>query len=223
MALGLGSAQALLAGSALTGTRAALPLLVLSAAGYAGLVAFPEGAEAMATLPMVAALAGLAVVEELTERDEDVQEILSWLNYGTRGAAGAMAAWLADAAPAGMPAWSVALLGVLIAATTHHYRMQLHASLRGLGDTWLSPRTWLVTLEAGGVAALAIGLVLAPAVASTAVVLLLAAEATWHSARWATQRTVWRHPCPACGARIRREASRCPSCRETVEPDRWLA
>ena len=222
MALGLASAQTLLAGSALTGTRAALPLLILASCGALGWVEFPEAAEPLTSLPMIAGLAGLAVVEELTERDEDVQEILSWLHYGTRGTAGALVAWIAQAAPEGMPDWSVAVVGVLIAAATHHWRTQLHASLRGFGDTWLSPRTWLVTLEAGGVAALALGLVLAPAVASAIVVVLLAAEAAWHSARWTAERTLRRTPCPSCSARIRVEATRCPACGEAVEPARLL-
>jgi hypothetical protein len=207
--------------TALTGTRAALTMLVLATAGYLGFVEFPPGIDMLATLPGIAALAGAAAVEEFTERDEDLSEILGWIHYGTRGLAGGAVAWAADAAPWDLPPWSLTILGVLIAGSTHHYRMKLHESLRGFGNSWLSPRTWVVNAETGGVLGLAIVTVLAPVLSLAILILMGLFGLGWFLAGRALEQRN-RRDCPSCGTRIRQEASRCFSCGAVVDVERLM-
>jgi len=222
MALSFFTAQQAIASSSATGGRAGLTLLGMAIAGHFGYIDFPEGIVILTTLPGIAGLVGLTLIEELTERDEDMQELLEWISYGTKGAAGALAAWSVDMMPEGVPPWIATIGGMVLAGATHHYRMKLHETLRGFGDHWLSPRTYLVWLESGGIMGLVVAIVFAPFLAILILLLFFLLGALWLSARWATERKLRRHPCPACGKRIRNEATLCRYCAEPVAVQKWL-
>jgi endogenous inhibitor of DNA gyrase (YacG/DUF329 family) len=215
--------QQAIVGSSAAGNRAGLTLLGMSIAGHYGFVDFPPGIDFLTSLPGIAGLFGLTIVEELTERDEDMQDILEYINYGTKGLAGAFAIWSVDLMPVGTPPWLAMPLGFVVAGATHHYRMKLHATLRGMGDHWLSPRTYVVALETGGALALVVLLALAPILAMLLLVMFLMAGGVYLASRWAIERQVMRHPCPQCGKRIRKEASVCHHCSKPLDISRWLA
>ena len=100
--------------------------------------------------------------------------------------------------------------------------MKLHETLRGLGNSWLSPRTYLVALETGGALAFIVALALAPLLALLLVLAFFAAGGLYMGSRWTIERQVMRAPCPQCGKRIRKEASICRYCTKPVEVARWL-
>ena len=170
VALGFYTVQQALVSSSLAGNRAGLTLFGMAVAGHFGYIDFPPGIQFLTTLPGIAGLFGLSVIEELTERDEDMQDILQYVNYGTKGMAGALGRVCVDMMPDGTPAWLATPLGFMLAGATHYYRMKLHESLRGLGDHWLSPCTYLVALETGGVLALLLALIFAPIIALVLIV-----------------------------------------------------
>ena len=222
VALGFYTVQQALVSSSLAGNRAGLTLFGMAVAGHFGYIDFPPGIQFLTTLPGIAGLFGLSVIEELTERDEDMQDILQYVNYGTKGMAGALAVWSVDMMPDGTPAWLATPLGFMLAGATHYYRMKLHESLRGLGDHWLSPRTYLVALETGGVLALLLALIFAPIIALVLIVALMAVGALYLTSRWTFERQVQRQPCSHCGKRIRKEASVCRYCTQPVPVEKWL-
>ena len=223
MAFDFYTVQQALASSSAAGNRAGLTLLGMAVAGHFGYIDFPPGISLLTTLPGIAGLAGLTLVEEMTERDEDMQDILQYVNYGTKGLAGSVAMWSVDMMPEGFPPWVATPLGLVLAGATHYYRMKLHETLRGMGDHWLSPRTYLVALETGGAFALVILLVLAPILALLILLAFLIAGGIFLVSRWALERQVMRYPCPECGKRIRKEASVCRYCSEQIAVTRWLA
>ena len=143
--------------------------------------------------------------------------------YGTKGLAGSFAIWSVDMMPDGTPPWLVTPIGFVIAGATHHYRMKLHETLRGMGDHWLSPRTYLVALETGGALAVVIALALAPIIALLLVIAFFVAGGIYLMSRWAIERQVMRYACPECGGRIRKEASVCHFCGASLEVNKWLA
>lgn len=222
LALGFYTVQQALVSSSLAGNRAGLTLLGMAVAGHFGYIDFPPGIQILTTLPGIAGLFGLTVIEELTERDEDMQDILQYINYGTKGMAGALAIWSVDMMPAGTPAWVATPLGFFLAGATHYYRMKLHESLRGLGDHWLSPRTYLVALETGGVLALMLALIFAPILALFFLLVFFAVGTAYLLSRWTFERHVQRQPCSQCGKRIRKEASLCRYCNQTIAVEKWL-
>jgi hypothetical protein len=214
----------LISTSALAGTRASLTLLCLGLAARLELIAAPH--PWMSGNVGLAILLALVIVEELAEQDEDLQAVFDVFAYALRGGAGALAANTiqASAAEAGLalPGWGAALLGAALATATHHLRAQLHDQLRGVGDSVLSPRTWLAWLELGGVLGLMVAIVLAPVFALAFVLLASAGGLALLLAKRAAEDRLRRRDCPSCGARARVEASRCPSCKQTIPIERWL-
>jgi hypothetical protein len=194
----------------------------MAVAGHFGYIDFPPGIQLLTTLPGIAGLFGLTIIEEMTERDEDMQDILQYINYGTKGMAGALAIWSIDVMPAGTPPWLATPIGFVLAGATHHYRMKLHETLRGLGNSWLSPKTYLIALETGGALAFILALAFAPILALLLVLAFFTAGGLYLASRWTLERQVMRAPCPQCGKRIRKEASVCRYCTKPVEVERWL-
>jgi hypothetical protein len=220
----------LLSTSALAGTRSSLTLLLLALAARLELFAGFAGASAWMTSDLgLGLLLALVVLEELAEQDEDLQALFDLAAYAIRGGAGALAAHslhgaaeLSGATGIELPEWGATLLGAGVAVGTHHLRANLHTQLVGLGDSLLSPRTWLAWLELGGVVGLAVAIVFAPMLALAFVVLASLAGAAVIVAKRASEQRLFRRPCPGCGARVRVEASRCPSCKVAVPVQRWL-
>ena len=223
MALDFYTVQQAISGSAAAGGRAGLTLLGMSIAGYCGWIDFPPGIALLATLPGIAGLAGITLIEEFTERDEDMQEILQWVSYGTKGMAGALAIWSIDVMPEGTPPWLATPVGMILAGATHYYRMKLHETLRGLGDHWLSPRTYLVWLETGGIVALIAAILIAPILAMLMVVGFFIVGGVYMGLRYTAEQSLYRQPCPQCEKRIRKEASVCRFCATDVTVAKWLA
>lgn len=220
----------LLSTSALAGTRSSLTLLLLALAARLELLplggSLAGGGAWMTSNVGLGLLLALVVLEELAEQDEDLQAVFDLFAYALRGGAGALAAHglQASASAAGLelPDWGAALIGAGVATGTHHLRARVHEQLAGVGDSVLSPRTWLAWLELGGVLGLTIAVVFAPAIALGFVVVASLGGAAVVLVRRAAEQRLYRRPCPGCGGRIRVEASRCPGCKQGVPVVRWL-
>jgi len=213
--------------SSLTGTRAALTLLLCMLGGRFGLIQVPPDLAFATELPALAGVLALAVVEEFLERDHDFAELLSVLRYGTSGAAGFIAAaGLARiyeaAGHVAPPTWLAGIVGVVLSAGTFWLRRQVHLHLTAASAGLRSPRTWLSRLELGASIGLGLAILAAPVVGLVFVVgaallsgAVIAVAAALERAR--------RRECPACGHRARVEASLCPSCRAPLPIERRLA
>jgi len=214
----------ILSASSASGARGAATLLVMAVAGWLGWLDLPEQIEILGTIPAIAVLTALVVVEELVEGDEDLQELLELGGYALRAGAGAFVAWsVAAGADAGVAEAAAPVGGAVLGAGTHHMRARLHESVRGFGDTALSPRTWLLWLERGGLVGVLVAVILAPVVALVFVVLAGIAAGIALLVRRQLERTVFRRECPSCSHPARKEASRCPSCSGALEVERWKA
>lgn len=215
----------LLSTGALAGVRGSLTLLGLALAARLGLLGAPE--PWMTSNVGLGLLLALVVIEELAEQDEDLQALFDTFAYALRGGAGALAAGTvhssAESVGVALPEWSAALLGAAVATATHHLRAKLHEQLRGVGDSVLSPRTWLAWLELGGALGLLIAIVFAPAIALGFVVLASVAGLTAMLGKRAAENRVWRRACPHCGQRARVEARRCPGCKQAIPIQTWIA
>jgi len=214
----------LLSVSSLSGTRAALTLLALSVAAHMGYLELPEMLSGLDSVSAMTILALLAIFEEVQESDEDLQELLEWVNYGTRALAGGIAAWSVSAeADAEAVSTISPVLGAGVAAGNNWVRTRLHEQMRGLGDSIMSPRTWLLWLERGGVLGLLAAAFLAPMIALCFILLATIAAAMATVARRRLEQKHFRRGCPSCGHRARIEASLCPSCKGPLEVKKWLA
>jgi len=213
-----------LASSALAGTRSSLTLLGLAIAARTGIMGAPE--PWMGSNVGLGILLALVVLEELAEQDEDLQALFDLFAYALRAGAGALTAATiqdtAGAAGVALPDWGAALAGATVATATHHLRAQLHQQLEGLGDSVLSPRTWLAWLELGGVLGLMVAVVLAPVLALGFVMVASVGGVVAIFARRAAEDRLRRRDCPSCAARVRVEARVCPGCRAAVPVERWL-
>nr|WP_255216164.1 DUF4126 family protein [Pseudenhygromyxa sp. WMMC2535] len=209
----------MLTASSLTGTRSSLTLLILAIASRAA--HFEDPQDWMSSNVGLGLLLALVVIEELAEQDEDLRALVDLFAYALRAGAGALAAtYLQSADLTFLPDWGAALIGAGGAVATHHLRSRLHEQLSGLGDHLLNPRTWLAWLELGGVLGLTIALLLSPLIALAFVLLatLMAVVALY--TRRAAERRLFRRPCPSCNFHPRIEASRCPSCKTSLEIQR---
>jgi uncharacterized membrane protein len=214
----------LLSVSSLSGTRAALTLLGLSVAAHMGYLELPEMLNGFDSVSGMTILALLAIFEEVQESDEDLQELLEWVNYGTRALAGGIAAWSVSAeADAEVVTTISPVLGAGVATGSNWVRTRLHEQMRGLGDSIMSPRTWLLWLERGGVLGLLTAAFLAPVIALCFILLATVAAAMATVTRRMLERKHFRRECPSCGHHARIEASLCPSCRGPLEVEKWLA
>lgn len=213
-----------LSASSASGARGAATLLVLAVAGWAGWIELPESMAALGSVPGIAVLATLVVLEELVEGDEDLQELLELGGYVLRAAAGAFVAWtLVAGADAGVSEAAAPAAGAVMGVGTHHLRARVHESVRGFGDGAVSPRTWLLWLERGGLLGVFVAMILAPVVALAFVVVAGVAAGVALVVRRRMERTLFRRACPACGHMVRVEASRCPSCTGVLAVQRWRA
>lgn len=216
----------LLATSSLAGTRASLTLFILALVGRLGVIDAPQ--DWMTSNVGLAVLLSLVVLEELAEQDEDLQALVDVAAYALRAGAGALAASTIQSSASAigvedLPTWAAALTGAGVAAGTHHLRAKLHEQLEGAGDSVLSPRTWLAWLEAGGVLGLMIAVIFAPAIALGFVVAAAVASVAAVLIKRAAENRLRRRDCPHCRHRVRVEASRCPGCRGPVEIVQWLS
>lgn len=214
-------AAQLLSGSSLAGARSSLTLLLLGIAGRAGWL--PQFEDTwFATDVGLAMLLAVTVMEEFVEQDEDMQSVLAAINYGVRGTGGAITAWALQETGGEFPPWVAIGVGAATAIGTHHLRMKLHDSLKGTGDTMLSPRTWLNWLELGGVVGVAAAVVFAPAIALVFVVLAAILGAIALVIRRVADRKLNYRDCPTCRKPARLEAWRCPHCRNNLNIERWI-
>jgi hypothetical protein len=217
----------LLSTSALAGTRGSLTLLGLALAARFDLLSAPQAW--MVSDVGIGLLLALVIVEELAEQDEDLQAVFDLFAYALRGGAGALAGATIQTSASelsggtiALPEWAAALIGAGVATATHHLRAQLHTQLQGIGDSVLSPRTWLAWLELGGVAGLLVAVVFAPAIALTFVLLASATGLAVLFGKRAAEQRLFRRSCPSCGCRARVEAGRCPGCKGPLGVQRWL-
>ncbi|MCC6337108.1 MAG: zinc ribbon domain-containing protein [Myxococcales bacterium] len=216
------AASRLLGLATASGTRAALSLLLLAAGARLGKVALPPGLGFLTHDAALGALLALSILEQATQRDDDVRKLLAVLSYGVHGLAGTLVGLAAQKSVGLEHAPPVALgaAGAALALLTQGARQRLHDALGALEHDVVSPRRWLVRLENGGVLGVAVAALLAPVVA---LAFVLSGAALTVAALVAARKLEGRarRPCPACGARIREEASRCPKCRAEVDPVTW--
>jgi hypothetical protein len=200
--------------SAASGTRGALVLVVLGLAGrFLGVELHGPWAH-LARPEVLGALGALALFEAWAERDDDLRSLAALALTGVQAASGGVAGLaLGDR----LPPWAAGALGVGVALGVSWARGHLHRLLGAVRSEVADPRRWLSRLEGGGALGVAVAALLAPVLAVGLV--LLAALVGLAVARLARAvEAAWRRPCPACGAAIRVEASRCPRCRTAVEP-----
>lgn len=221
-----GLAFQLLGLSSLTGTRAALTLLLCMVGGRFGLIQVPPDLVFATQLPAMAGVLALAVIEEFLERDHDFSELLAVLRYGTSGAAGFIAAAglarvYAAAGNVAPPTWLAGIIGVVLSAGTFWLRRQVHTHLTAASAGMRGPRTWLSRFELGASIGLGLSILAAPVVGLVFVIaaaLLSGAVITLAAALERARR----RECPACSFRARDEASLCPSCRAPLPIARRL-
>ena len=212
----------MLSAASLSGSRAALTLLAIALGGHAGWIDLPESLSFLSTAPAIAALSALVVLEEAIEGDEELQELLHIVNYATRAGTGAVASWMiAAGADSGTVELASPVVGAMVALAIHELRGKIHEGLRGFGDSILSPRSWLLWLERGGMLGLLIAMLLAPVIALVFVILASAGAAIILLARRRLDAIWFRRACPSCQHMARVDASRCPNCREPLEVSRW--
>lgn len=200
--------------SAASGARGALVLVVLGLAGrFLGVELHGPWAH-LSRPEVLGALGALALFEAWAERDDDLRSLAALALAGVQAASGGAAALaVADQ----LPPWAAGALGVAVALGVSWARSHLHRLLGAVRSEVADPRRWLARLEGGGALGVAVAALLAPVLAVGLV--LLAALVGLAVARLARAvEAAWRRPCPACGAAIRVEASRCPRCRAEVAP-----
>lgn len=210
--------------AALAGIRASWVLFTLALASRWGHFALPPSHAFLATPTGLALLGGFCVLEHFLERDEDLQDLLGSIQYALRGTGALVVAW-AFRAPGleglYLPDWVVGLTAMALALATHHLRMRLYRWFYGFGHSLLSPRTWLLWLETGGLLGALAALILAPWLALTSLLLATLGSLALGLIRRKADRRLHRRPC-TCGYHARKEASRCPVCRGDLEVQRWL-
>ncbi|HSP79464.1 MAG TPA: DUF4126 domain-containing protein [Myxococcaceae bacterium] len=212
-AVGLGGAS---------GTRAGWSLLAVAVAAHAGRVVLPPELEWMGSPQALAGFGVLLAFEWLTERDEDAHLLLGLVQYGLSAAAGALTVMASlQVSTEGLPPWVLGAGGALFAVGTLGLRRRLYEELADLESELFHPLRWLHRLEEGGVVGLCLAIFLAAPLALGGVVLAVSAGVlAGLLARKLEAR--FRRPCPGCGAAIREEASRCPSCRAEVPVEGWV-
>jgi len=209
--------------SALSGTRAALTLLGLAVAANYGYVELPSSLAILHEQGAIVILILLAIYEETQEGDEDLQELTELLSVGTRAVAGGLAAYGTSAAADVEVTSAISTVGGAVTAVgVNHVRSRLHESLRGVGDSMLSPRTWLLWIERGGIIGLLAASFLAPVLALVLIVLAVIAAAWITSTKRRYEKRHMRRACTSCGFSARLEASLCPNCKAQLEVQKSL-
>jgi len=206
--------------AAASGTRATLTLLAVVLVARIGGGDVPEGLSFLTTNLGLAALVAVAVLDELIDRDPELQEIVTIGNIGVRGAAGAASAWGVESLMDGsLPESATWLLGAGIAIAVHLVRVRV-LSYVPEGTGGLGPRTWIAWLEAGGVFGLIVAVFVAPLLALGFVLLgtILSVAAVLGARQMDRSRN--RRVCPHCQSWARKEASRCPKCRNPLSVER---
>jgi hypothetical protein len=165
IALGVGLAAAV-------GLRVFLPLLVLSIAGYAGVVPLSESFQWLATLPAVAMLAVAAVVEIAAYYVPGVDNLLDTIATPTALVAGTIAAAAVMTELPPIVKWTTAVIAGggaagLTQGVTSLLRLKSTATTGGVGNPLVA------TGELGGAATLSLLAIFAPIFALVLVVLLV--------------------------------------------------
>lgn len=206
--------------AAASGTRATLTLLAVVLVARLGDGNVPEGLSFLTTNVGLAALVAVAVLDEVVDRDPELQEIVAVANVGVRGAAGAASAWgVASLADGSLPDSATWVLGAGIAVAVHLVRIRVLAYVpEGTGG--LGPRTWLAWLEAGGVLGLIVAVFVAPVLALGFVLLGTVLSVAAVVVARNLDRSRHRRVCPHCQTWARKEASRCPQCRNAIPVER---
>lgn len=206
--------------AAASGTRATLTLLAVVLVARLGDSSVPEGLSFLTTNVGLALLVAVAVLDELVDRDPELQEIVAMGNIGVRGAAGAASAWGVESLVDGsLPAWATWLLGACIAIAVHLVRVRVLSHVPD-GAGGIGPRTWIAWLEAGGVLGLIVAVFVAPVLALGFVLLGTGLSVAVVLIARQLDRTRNRRACPHCQTWARKEASRCPKCRNAIPVER---
>ncbi len=208
--------------AAASGTRATLTLLAVVLVARLGGSEVPDGLSFLTTNVGLAVLVAVAVVDELVDRDPELQELVAIGNVGVRGAAGAASAWGVESlADGSLPDAATWLLGAGIAIAVHLVRVRVLSYVPD-GGGGLGPRTWVAWLEAGGVLGLIVAVFVAPMLALGFVLLATVFSVAAVFVARKIDRTRNRRTCPHCQTSARKEASRCPNCRESIPVERHL-
>lgn len=206
--------------AAASGTRATLTLLAVVLVARLGDGAVPEGLSFLTTNVGLAMLVAVAVLDELVDRDPELQEVVAMANIGVRGAAGAASAWGVESLVDGSLPDSVTwLLGAGIAIAVHLVRIRVLSYVPD-GAGGIGPRTWIAWLEAGGVLGLIVAVFVAPLLALAFVLLGTVLSVAVVLIARQLDRTRNRRTCPHCQVWARKEASRCPKCRNPIPVER---
>jgi predicted RNA-binding Zn-ribbon protein involved in translation (DUF1610 family) len=207
-AIGLGSAS---------GTRAGLSLLAVALASHQGYLTLPSSLTWIAQPGAMAAFGVILIFEMITDRDEDAHMLLGMVQYGLSAAGGAMTVMASmGVATQGTPEWAVGAGGALLAVGMLALRRRVHMEFAGLESELFHPMKWLNRLQEGGVLGLCVAVIFAPALALGIVVVMVVAGVVAAVMAHRMEERLFRRPCPACGAAIRVEASRCSQCRADV-------
>jgi len=203
--------------SSASGTRAGLSLLAVALASHQGYVTLPPE---LAWMTHPGAMAGFAVIllfEMMTDRDEDAHMLLGLVQYGLSAAGGAMSVMASlGVATQGTPEWAVGTGGAVLAVGMLALRRKVHTEFAGLESELFHPMKWNNRLQEGGVLGLCVAVFVAPAIALAIVLVMVAAGVVAGVMAHRMEERLFRRPCPACGAAIRVEASRCLGCRADV-------
>lgn len=241
--------RALVAGG-LAGARPALTLLCLQLAivlltDGSGL---PEGFGWLLHYAAIAAVAAMALLEHFARTDPDLDEALEIPNaivgvviaamlpvllpaLDSAEAGGAEPAPTAEASPLVARAGIIDSLrgsqGAAIIASIAASLLLLWVRRRvltALGTLSLSQRYYRWT-ETGVIVGSMAVLALLPALAVALAVVVVVGSITVGGVLWLMGRQrdeLYRHPCPGCGRKVRKEATVCPECQADLDPPRKL-
>lgn len=210
--------------SGASGTRAGLCLLAVAVASHQGYVSLPQE---LAWIAHPGAMTGFGVIllfEMVTDRDEDARMLLGLVQYGLSAAGGALSVMASlGVATQGIPEWAIGGGGAALAVAMLALRRRVHTEFSGLENDLLHPTKWLNRAQEGGALALCVAVFVAPAVALAVVVMMVAAGIVAAVVAHRMEERLFRRSCPACGASIRVEASRCVQCRADVPVAKQLS
>jgi hypothetical protein len=210
--------------SSASGTRAGLSLLAVALASHQGYLSMPQELAWMAHPGAMAGFGVILLFEMMTDRDEDARMLLGLVQYGLSAGGGALSVVASmGVAAQGTPEWAVGAGGALLAVGMLTLRRRVQTEFAGLESEFIHPMKWLNRAQEGGALALCVAVFVAPTVALAVVVLMAAAGAVAAVMAHRMEGRLFRRPCPACGAAIRVEASRCVRCRAEVPVAKQLS
>jgi len=210
--------------SSASGTRAGLSLLAVALASHQGYLTLPQELAWMGHPGAMAGFAAILLFEMMTDRDEDARMLLGLVQYGLSAAGGAMSVMASmGVATQGTPEWAVGAGGAVLAVGMLALKRRVHTEFSGLESELIHPMKWVNRAHEGGTLALVVAVFVAPTVALAVVVLMVVAGVVAAVMAHRMEGRLFRRPCPACGAAIRVEASRCVKCRAEVPVAKQLS